>query len=291
VNARTLAEIYAKTFKKVNSAMNYKNTTAELKTSGIDTVSLSVGSIEQFGPHLPMHIDCLIAELYAEEYGKTLNAYILPVFLFNTSEEHAEFMGTVTVSPITLMTMLEEIIVNLSKQGFVKFILSSGHGGAYWYSSFIKHMNYTYPKIIVISPGHNHDAWNKAIKAAGFEGRNEMHGGLIGVCTGMWLCPEHVKLEQMGETIPDGLNKFADYMGWNKLTKDGNWGEFDPRDRIFKEAVVICISKKAKTSPNTMFTLRVGYAAPRSRHWSEVRPDGRNNGKVVVVRNSMRYLC
>jgi creatinine amidohydrolase len=209
--------------------MDYTNSTTELKNSGIDTVSLSVGSIEQFGPYLPMHIDSLIAELYCREYGKAANAYILPVIPFNTSEEHAGFIGTVTVSPNTLMSFLEEIIVNLSKQGFTKFILSSGHGGAYWYSSFIKHMNYSYPEILVVSPGHKPDAWHKAIKAAGFEGRNELHGGLIGVCTAMWLCPELVKLAQMGEAIPDEYNKFADLIGWEKLTKDGNWGEFDPK--------------------------------------------------------------
>ena len=208
--------------------MNYTNTTVELRDSGIDTVSLSVGSIEQFGPYLPMHLDCLIAELYAKEYGKAVNAYVLPVLPFNTSEEHAGFVGTVTVSPNTLTTMLEEIIVNLSKQGFKKFLLSSGHGGAYWYSSFIKHINYKYSDIIVISPGHKYGAWHEAVKAAGFEGRNELHGGLLGVCTAMWLCPEYVKLEQMGERVPDELNKFADFMGWDKLTKDGNWGEFNP---------------------------------------------------------------
>ncbi|MDP5275487.1 creatininase family protein [Chengkuizengella axinellae] len=209
--------------------MDFTNTTKELNDSKIDTVSISIGSIEQFGPYLPMHIDCIIAELYANEFGKTLDAYVLPVFPFNTSEEHANYKGTVTISPNTLTTMLEEIIVNLSKQKFTKFVLSTGHGGAYWYKQFIKHMNYTYPEIIVISPMHNDSAWGEAIKASGFEGRNELHGGLLGVCTAMWLCPEEVKLEKMGKEVPYEMNKFADVMGWDKLTKDGNWGEFDPK--------------------------------------------------------------
>jgi creatinine amidohydrolase len=173
-----------------------------------------------------MHVDTLIAELYAKEYGKALHAYVLPVLPFNTSEEHAGFRGTVTVSPNTLTAMLEEIIVNLKRQGFKKFVLTSGHGGAYWVASFLKHMNYTYPDILLIHPHHQSHAWEEAVKAAGLAGRNELHGGLLGVCTAMWLCPEHVKLASMGSEVPIESNKFADYIGWDKLTKDGNWGEF-----------------------------------------------------------------
>lgn len=206
--------------------LSYKNTTTELSRSGIDTAVISVGSTEQFGPYLPMHIDTLIAELYANEFGKAVHGYVLPVLPFNTSEEHSGFKGTVTVSPTILMTMLEEIIVNLRRQGFKKYIMCSGHGGAYWFNSFIKHVNYKYPDIVVIYPGHKHGAWEKAVKAAGLDGRNELHGGLMGVCTAMWLCPELVKAETMGSEIPNENNRFADYIGWDKLTKDGNWGSY-----------------------------------------------------------------
>lgn len=53
---------------------------------GFDAVVISVGATEQFGPNLPMPLP------------------------FNTSEEHANFKGTVTVSPIILTNMLEEVI-------------------------------------------------------------------------------------------------------------------------------------------------------------------------------------
>ncbi|WP_314589968.1 creatininase family protein [Paenibacillus terrigena] len=69
--------------------LSFKNTTTEISNSGIDTVVLSVGATEQFGPNLPMHLDTLIAELYADAYGRELNAYVLPTIPFNTSEEHA----------------------------------------------------------------------------------------------------------------------------------------------------------------------------------------------------------
>lgn len=207
---------------------SYKNTTTEISKSGIDTVVLSVGATEQFGPFLPMHLDTLIAELYAVAYGRELNAYVLPTIPFNTSEEHANFKGTVTVSPNVLTAMLEDIIINLVRQGFKKFLVCTGHGGSYWEGAFIKHINYKYPQIILISANHNnHMAWEEAIERAGLEGLNEMHGGLLSVCTAMWLCPELVKPKSMGSDIPSENRFYADYIGWDKLTQDGCWGKFE----------------------------------------------------------------
>ncbi|AQQ55193.1 creatininase family protein [Planococcus lenghuensis] len=207
--------------------LNYKNSTNQVRESGTDTAIISVGATEQFGPYLPMHLDTLIAERYAEAFGETLGAYVLPVLPFNTSEEHAAFKGTVTVSPTVLTAMLEEIIVNLSRQGFRKFVLCNGHGGAYWEAAFVKHVNFKYPELIVIAPHHNDRAgWEAALQAAGLEGLDEMHGGTLSVCTAMWLCPELVTLESMGSDIPPVNRAFADYLPWNQLTEDGNWGKF-----------------------------------------------------------------
>ena len=52
--------------------------------------------------------------------GETLGAYVLPTLPFNTSEEHASFRGTVTLSPATVMLVLEEVVAGLRQQGFTK---------------------------------------------------------------------------------------------------------------------------------------------------------------------------
>jgi len=226
--------------------LNYTNTTKELSESGIDTAIISIGATEQFGPYLPMHLDNLIAERYAEEYGRALNAYVLPTLPFNTSEEHANFKGTITISPNLINTIIEEIITSLMRQGFKKFVLCSGHGGSYWEGAFIKFINYKYSEIIVIHPHHNQDAWFAAIQAAELEGLDEMHGGLLSVCTAMWLCPDKVKLESMGSSIPSENKKYADFMGWDKLTLDGCWGSFQPDLYTTEE-----LAHKGKTFWNT----------------------------------------
>lgn len=206
--------------------LSYKNSTKEIKDSGTETAIISLGATEQFGPYLPMHLDTLIAEVYANSFGEALQAYVLPTIPFNTSEEHANCIGTVTVSPNILTAMIEEIITNLHRQGFKKFVICNGHGGAYWESAFVKYINFKYPELLVITT-HRHLAWEEALKEAGIEGLNETHGGLLSVCTAMWLCPELVKLESMGSDVPTENNKFADYIFWDKLTADGCWGKFE----------------------------------------------------------------
>jgi len=137
--------------KKNELMLSYKNSTKVIKDSQTVTAILSVGATEQFGPYLPMHLDTLIAEHQATVFGERLNAYVLPTLPFNTSEEHANQIGTVTVSPTVLSMMLEEIIVNLHRQGFTQFILCNGHGGAYWESAFVKQVNFKYPEIVIIT--------------------------------------------------------------------------------------------------------------------------------------------
>ncbi len=233
--------------------LSYKNTTKELLESGIDTAVLSVGATEQFGPYLPMHLDTLIAELYADAYGRELDAYVLPSIPFNTSEEHAHFKGTVTISPNVLTAMLEEVICNLIRQGFKKFLVCTGHGGSYWEGAFVKHINYKYPEIILITANHNnHLAWEEAVKAAGLQGLNEMHGGLLSVCTAMWLCPELVKIHEMGSDIPSENRLYADYVGWDKLTQDGCWGKFEEGIYSHEE-----LAEKGKLFWNTFIRKRI----------------------------------
>jgi creatinine amidohydrolase len=52
------------------------NSTTELSEAGTDTAIVSVGATEQCGPHLPLHLDTLVAEYYARAWGKVLGAYV-----------------------------------------------------------------------------------------------------------------------------------------------------------------------------------------------------------------------
>lgn len=216
-----------------------ENTTKQIQESGVDTAIISFGATEQFGPYLPMNLDNLLAEKYAKHYGDILNAYVLPLIPFNTSEEHSSYIGTVSLSPSVLMMLTEEIVQGLACQGFKKIVIVTGHGGANWISACVKHLNYKYKEMLIVFAHQNSwDSWNEANEKAGLNKRNEVHGGLSSVCTALYLCPENVDLasiKSFGQDISFEMNQFMDYVGWEKITKDGSWGRFELTDEMTPE--------------------------------------------------------
>jgi creatinine amidohydrolase len=69
----------------------------------IDTVLIPLGAVEVYGPHLPMGADGIatsaLARLIAEEYP----AFVAPLIPIGFSEALAEFPGTLSVRPESLI--------------------------------------------------------------------------------------------------------------------------------------------------------------------------------------------
>ena len=151
--------------------LSFRKSTKQLADAGVDTAVISVGSTEQCGPCLPLHIDSLVAEYFAQAFGERLGAFVLPTLPFNTAEEHASFTGTVTLRPSTVMLVLEEVVAGLRMQGFRKQVLTCGHGGSYWLTAFIKHINRQFADIVVVN-AHQGGAnvWEDARAHAGLAG-------------------------------------------------------------------------------------------------------------------------
>ncbi len=211
--------------------LSYQNTTKQLADAGTDTAVISVGSTEQCGPCLPLHIDTLVAEYFARAFGERLNAYVLPTLPFNTAEEHASFTGTVTLRPTTVMLVLEEVVAGLRAQGFRKQVLTCGHGGSYWLTAFIKDINRRFADIVVVN-AHQGGAsvWEEAREHAGLAGRGEMHGGAESRALALYLAPDSVLPGTFGSAIPEEEQAYMDYVTWDKITPDGSWGAFTESD-------------------------------------------------------------
>ena len=211
--------------------LNQTNSTKEISDSGIDTAIISVGSTEQCGPCLPLHLDTLCADYYAKAFGEALNAYVLPTLPFTTAEEHSSFRGTVTLRPRTVMVLLEEIVDLLRDQGFRKQALVVVHGGAKWVDAFVKDMNWKHKDIIVINAlSGSSKIHREATEKAGFTDRTEMHGGIISRAMAMYLAPESVLPGEFGRKIPLEMFPFKGYVTWDKITPDGSWGQYTEDD-------------------------------------------------------------
>ena len=207
------------------------NSTKELSDAGIDTAIVSVGATEQCGPHLPLHVDTLVAEYYARAWGEVLNAYVLPTMPFNTSEEHASFRGTVSLRPKTLIQVIEEVVAGLREQGFRKQVLTAGHGGSLWLGVFLKHINRLFGDIVVVDAHRGAGpVWEEALRRAGLASRGEVHGGALSRALALYLTPTSVTEGAYGGRVSEHLRAYADYVGWERIVPDGSWGSYDPAE-------------------------------------------------------------
>jgi creatinine amidohydrolase len=97
------------------------------------TAVLSVGAVEQHGPHLPTITDTLNG---VEALGAALGrlpadavVLALPPTNLGKSEEHRDFPGTLSLRGETLRMLLLDIGTSVARAGFSKLVLFNSHGG------------------------------------------------------------------------------------------------------------------------------------------------------------------
>jgi creatinine amidohydrolase/Fe(II)-dependent formamide hydrolase-like protein len=97
------------------------------------TAVLSVGAVEQHGPHLPVITDSMHGP---EILGAALarlpdDAMVLglPPTVYGKSVEHQEWPGTITYSGDTLRAVMMDIATSVARSGFSKLVLAGSHGG------------------------------------------------------------------------------------------------------------------------------------------------------------------
>ena len=89
---------------------------------------LPLGSTEQHG-YLSLATDAILAERVAQEAAAPLKVPVFPVLPFGIAPYFTGFPGTVSLSVKTYVALVEEILDNLSRTGFRRILIVSGHGG------------------------------------------------------------------------------------------------------------------------------------------------------------------
>jgi creatinine amidohydrolase len=208
-----------------------ENTSPELKARAASVAVIPIGGTEQGGPKLPCLTDSMICEFCAQHYANALGAYLLPLMPFNTSQEHAAFHGTISLTAPLLTSVVTELVAEVARQGCNKVVIVSPHGGSLWLPAFIRSINHARRDLVVISGGVGADrSMAKALKASGWPKPFEMHGGLFSVASVSYLRPDLVRLGTAGRPVDPGLKEYASYMVWDKIAPDGAWGEFTAED-------------------------------------------------------------
>lgn len=90
---------------------------------------LPTGSTEQHGPHGPMATDTIIAKAIAARAAEETETLLLPTINIGISREHSNFPGSLSLSPKTFRSQLEETVLSAHDSGIDKFVVVNGHGG------------------------------------------------------------------------------------------------------------------------------------------------------------------
>lgn len=91
-------------------------------------VLVPLGSMEEHGPHSPTG-DYLAAVEITKRVAEQAGAYCLPTIPFGYSEYFRGFPGTVSLSPQTVISVLQDIFQSLTEHGVTKIVVMNGHAG------------------------------------------------------------------------------------------------------------------------------------------------------------------
>lgn len=94
---------------------------------------LPVAAIEQHGPHLPLSVDATLLQGVIDTalplLPPDLPVLFLPPQNIGLSTEHANFAGTLTLTPTTVMALWTELGQCVARTGVKKLLILNGHGG------------------------------------------------------------------------------------------------------------------------------------------------------------------
>ncbi len=94
------------------------------------TVIVPLGSIEEHGPHLPMHTDIFHAYEIARRASQIVPVFVAPPISFGVCRSTSDFPGTIGIRSSTLVSLVIDVVGSLYRHGMKRFILYSGHAGA-----------------------------------------------------------------------------------------------------------------------------------------------------------------
>lgn len=159
-----------------------------------DLVIVPVGSLEQHGPHLPLHTDTTIAVAVAHGVAERLCAaaqktVVTPPVAMGSSGEHQSFPGTVSIGTAVLRQVLVEIVRSV-RTWADRVLLVNGHGGN------VQAVRDAVDQLV-------HEGHDVRWVACRIEGA-DLHAGRTETSLMLALAPDEVRLDssEPGNTLP-----------------------------------------------------------------------------------------
>ena len=140
---------------------------------------LPLAATEQHGPHLPLETDVLIAQAYLararELLPETSPVTFLPIQPVGISSEHADFPGTLTLSPETAIKSWMALGESVAQAGLNKLVMVTSHGGNSAAMSLVAQELRTRHQMLVVTT-----AWSRLSAAETLFSTEEIEHGIHG---------------------------------------------------------------------------------------------------------------
>jgi len=175
---------------------------------------LPIAATEQHGPHLPLSTDADIAEgLIAaalDRLGDGLDLLVLPMLAVGLSPEHADFAGTLTLEPETLLAAISEIGDGVQAAGVAKLALFNSHGGQSRLLDLAAQRLRRDCEILAVAV-NGYRLWQAEDIFPEAEVRHGIHAGAVETSIMMHLKPDLVRREKLAAHASLSETMEADY--------------------------------------------------------------------------------
>ncbi|UCI22736.1 creatininase (plasmid) [Mesorhizobium sp. B2-1-8] len=173
-------------------------------------ILLPVGSMEQHGHHMPMHVDVLLPVEFSRRVAGEIGALVAPPFTYGYKSHQKSgggnhLPGTTSLDGATLVAALRDVIKEFARHGVRNICLMNGHFENSWFivegiDLALRELRWSGigdMKIVVLS------YWDFVDKATiarlypnGFAGWDLEHGGVLETSLMLALYPNLVHLER-----------------------------------------------------------------------------------------------
>ncbi len=169
----------------------------DMRADGVNMVLFPIGSTEQHGPHLPLNVDTLSAEVVAHAVSARTAVPVLPTLPFGCALGHTRhWPGTLSLSPETLTRVVCEVLDDAIAYGFTRVLMLSGHvSNAAPLRSALEVLRARHPQLQIASK-HLCEA-SAAVKSAYESDALDWHANAAETALMLHLAPHLVRKERI----------------------------------------------------------------------------------------------
>lgn len=223
---------------------------------------LPFGIIEKHGPHLPLGTDLLDVRFAVSNAVKQEYAVVFPEYYFGQIFEAQQQPGTIAYSLSTQLTLLQETVKEMARNGCKKIVIVNGHGGNNSLLPLFAQSQLASPRDYVVYvfglPNENVPG-RPALKTP-----YDMHGGEVETSNMLIARPDLVHPDRAGQqsgadlhrqSLPDSIYtgiwwyaRFPNHYAGDASAANKELGEFDQKEWSRQIAAALKAIKADDTS-------------------------------------------